>query len=63
MPERCEAIASADEYCRVETRCELAEGHEGAHFAMLGAFSSRAWKALSFQINYSNPEPLLGDSK
>lgn len=48
----CNEFKQANEYCRVDVRCELAKGHSGPHFAMLGPTSSCCWTNVSLQLNY-----------
>ena len=49
---RCEAIASADEYCKFETQCELEENHEGPHKVFLGGCSFRLWENIKVKMNF-----------
>jgi hypothetical protein len=54
---RCSETKEANEYCRVPVVCELAEGHQGPHFTMLGPYSSCCWTNVSFQLNYITNSP------
>ena len=48
---RCEAIVSADEYCKFETQCELEENHEGPHKVFLGGCSFRLWENIKVKMS------------